>query len=70
MKPVAEISVVLGILAVIGVLYTLVSLPGWLRQRRCSHERVNEDGACNAWCASCGKNLGFIGTWRERKGMK
>jgi hypothetical protein len=67
MKPVAEIAMVLAILAAVVALYALASLPRWLRQRRCKHERVNEDSACNAWCCACGKNIGFIGAWRDKQ---
>lgn len=66
MKPLAELAIGLIVVAVIVVVYTLFSLPEWLRQRRCKHDKVKEDGSCTAWCCACGKNLGFIGSWRER----
>jgi hypothetical protein len=38
------------------------------KQSRCNHEGgVNETMACAAICKQCGKNLGFIGKWREAK---
>jgi hypothetical protein len=67
MKPLAEAALWLTLLAVVLLIYGLASLPGYLKQRRCKHEQVREDGACNAWCSACGKNLGFIGTWREKR---
>ena len=36
-------------------------------QWRCKHtDGVNETQACDAICRKCGKNLGFIGSYRER----
>lgn len=32
---------------------------------KCKHLRVRETMACDAICRSCGKNLGFIQTWRN-----
>ena len=37
------------------------------KQSKCPHARVVETGACNAVCVHCHKNLGFIGTWREKQ---
>ena len=37
-------------------------------QSRCPHDGgVNETIGCDAICKKCGKNLGFIGTWRKVK---
>lgn len=54
------------------VLFTLAAALVYLhilwQQWRCKHEHgVNETSACDAICKSCGKNLGFIGAWRERQ---
>lgn len=39
----------------------------WAKQWHCKHDgEVNETSACDAVCRKCGKNLGFIGTWREK----
>jgi hypothetical protein len=35
------------------------------KYRNCKHERVNETQACDAICCNCGRNLGFIETWRS-----
>ena len=36
------------------------------KQSRCKHDGgVSETMACDAICKQCGKNLGFIGKWRE-----
>jgi len=42
------------------------------KQAFCKHDGgVNETRACNAICRKCGKNLGFIGRWRDNnKEMK
>ena len=37
----------------------------WWQQWRCKHNgRINETSACDAICAQCSKNLGFVGAWR------
>jgi hypothetical protein len=60
------ISIALAILIV--VLVAFGSLREWTKQNACKHdEGVNETQACNAICQKCGKNLGFIGTWRAKK---
>lgn len=47
--------------------WVLVSIAEWLQQSRCKHDGgVNETQACDAICRKCGKNLGFIGSWRKR----
>jgi hypothetical protein len=36
------------------------------RRHRCPHDAgVSETQACDAICHECGKNLGFIGDWRD-----
>ena len=38
------------------------------KKLRCSHDGgVNETMACDVICKKCGKNLGFIGKWREAR---
>lgn len=55
--------IVLILLLVFGVFHLSV----WWTQRRCRHDKgVGETSACDAICRSCGKNLGFIGTWRDK----
>jgi hypothetical protein len=65
MKPLAEIAMVLAVLAFVLLIYLVASIPRILRQRRCKHDKVFEGRACNAHCSACGKNLGFIGTWHD-----
>jgi hypothetical protein len=55
-------------IGVVLVWYLSTSIAEWLKQTRCKHNRVHETRACDAICMSCGKNLGFIGTWREKRG--
>lgn len=51
-------------LVIFGFVYTKQA---W-KQSRCKHDGgVNETMACDAICKQCGKNLGFIGKWREAK---
>ena len=42
----------------------------YITQSRCKHEDVRENMACHAICRECGKDLGFIGTWREKQKEK
>lgn len=38
------------------------------KQWRCKHDGgIGETQACEAICHKCGKNLGFIDNWRNRK---
>ncbi len=66
-KPVAEMLIVLGIVFLVIVASIAASIPRVIRQLRCGHERVHETGSCDAICSKCGKNLGFIGTWRKNR---
>lgn len=36
-----------------------------IKQATCSHPKTYENRGCDAVCQQCGKNLGFIGAWRE-----
>lgn len=38
-----------------------------VRRALCPHTRVFENGHCHAICRRCHKDLGFIGTWREKQ---
>jgi len=64
-KGLVEIGIALGILMLIGLVVLAVSIPMLIRQSRCSHSKVTETRSCDAICVDCGKNLGFIGTWRK-----
>jgi hypothetical protein len=67
----ADAIVALAILVVVVVSGLLFILPGLVRQMRCKHDRgVHETWACDAICRECGKNLGFIGAWREAEAKK
>lgn len=63
----ADLAIGFVVLSALGVFMSLLSLPRWLQQRRCKHETYHETQACDAICSRCGKNLGFIGSWHERK---
>ena len=57
------IVVVLAFALVFGFLWIMT----FVEQALCSHDRgVTETQACDAICRKCGKNLGFIGAWREK----
>ncbi|WP_454056835.1 hypothetical protein [Cupriavidus sp. Marseille-Q8015] len=53
------------------LLFVLARSAGkWFKQVRCKHDgSIHETGACDALCMKCGKNLGFIGAFRERAAM-
>lgn len=55
---------VLGLLLVVWV---ALNAPSWWKAATCKHEKVWEDRSCNAHCRNCGKELGFIGKWRDKK---
>jgi Zn finger protein HypA/HybF involved in hydrogenase expression len=64
------ISDMLGLVAVTitFIIWTALLLCKKIRESRCKHNRaVSETQACDAICQDCGKNLGFIGTWREQQ---
>jgi hypothetical protein len=62
-KALVELMLMLMFVVPIALAY----LPQILRQSRCKHDAgVSETSACDAICRKCGKNLGFIGTWREK----
>ncbi len=70
---VVTIRDVATIICVVVVLIACVTplLLTLMRQRRCLHnEGVTETSACDAICRKCRKNLGFIGTWRMKKGSQ
>ena len=48
------------------VAITTISLYNIFKQAICKHENVYENMACHAICRKCSKDLGFIGTWREK----
>jgi len=55
------------IFAVFCIIALYVAIAGWIRQARYKHDGgVNETQTCDAICRQCGKNMGFIGTWREK----
>lgn len=58
------VIIVLGFGAVIGLII-------WWCRRTCKHDgEISETSACDAICGKCGKNLGFIGTWRARQNRR
>ena len=50
----------------VAVAVILSSIPTAIKQSRCEHPRYFETGSCDAVCKDCGRNLGFIGSWREK----
>ncbi len=58
----------LGLLALVLLWGVWITNATWWRESRCKHDGgVDETMACDAICRKCGKNLGFIGSWRERQ---
>lgn len=56
------------VIAIFAVIALFIAISEWIRQSRCKHDGgVNETQACDAICRGCGKNLGFIGAWREKQ---
>lgn len=69
-----QFGIAVGLLlfgALIGALILIALwIPTWRRQSRCTHDRMYETQSCDAICQQCGKNLGFIGTWRKQQQCK
>lgn len=61
-----EAALGLAVVAAFVILVAAISAPRLLRQSRCKHVHFRETGSCDAVCNDCGKNLGFIGSWRDR----
>jgi hypothetical protein len=60
----------LGLLGLILTAIAVYSLYVWIKQTLCKHKKVYEGIGLDAICSDCGKNLGFIGTWREKNERK
>lgn len=59
--------VALVFICLFGLIFVYMELAYWLKHRNCKHDGgVNETSSCDAICRKCLKNLGFIGTWREK----
>lgn len=58
----------LALVAIVALVLLYLWLSQWIREARCKHDGgVTENRECNAFCRQCGKNLGFIGTWRAKQ---
>jgi hypothetical protein len=61
----------LTLIGVIAIVIIALGLKTWIKQTLCKHDGgVGENMACEATCRKCGKNLGFIGSYKERYGIK
>ena len=61
-------AISLFVFLVIVVLLLIVISIEKFKQWRCKHDGfIHETQSCDAICANCLKNLGFIGAWREKK---
>ena len=60
---------VLSVLLVVLLLAVAVwrAVAQWLRERKCLHEKIWENGQLHAICQACGKDLGFIETWQKNR---
>jgi hypothetical protein len=65
-KAIVEFGIALGILTLGSLFLLALWIPTWRKQSKCQHPRVHETQSCDAICLECGKNLGFIGAWREK----
>lgn len=61
----------LGLFAILFVVFGFMFIKTWIKQSLCKHNgSVGENMACEAICRKCGKNLGFIGSYKKRYGIK
>lgn len=65
-------DVLAGVAAIVAIAAACVLVAKeWVEQKLCKHDKgVSETRSCDAICRGCGKNLGFIGTWREAQKEK
>jgi hypothetical protein len=69
--PISLGDIVASIILTSIILYVMLSVfISWANTWFCKHEEVRETMSCDAICIKCGKNLGFIGVWREQHGVK
>ncbi|EJJ1122541.1 hypothetical protein NIO06_000194 [Escherichia coli] len=66
-KFLVDIAITGGLFLIIFIIAAALAVRKMLKQRRCSHASFRETSACDAICNNCGKNLGFIGTVREKR---
>lgn len=67
---VITLSEVIGVVIFSLVFFALLyqSVKRSIIQSKCKHDKgVTESQSCDAFCTSCGKNLGFIGSWRDKQ---
>jgi hypothetical protein len=58
----------LTLTVIVGLIVAGLWLSQAIKEGRCKHDGyIGENRACDAICGKCGKNLGFIGAWRERR---
>ena len=64
-----SLETILGLIGfVLIIAYSVfIGIKTWWKQKRCAHQRYRENMACHAVCNDCGKDLGFIGAWREKQ---
>jgi hypothetical protein len=65
-KTLAELIVVGSIAIIVIFIIVLFYIPTVIKQWRCKHLQYRETMACDAICRDCNKNLGFIGTIRDK----
>jgi MFS superfamily sulfate permease-like transporter len=62
------VGVIFGIFL---VTFIFLAIKQGIKEVLCKHDGgVSETRACEAICHKCGKNLGFIGSYKERYGVK
>lgn len=62
LSDIVNITAVVGIITIFLIYHAVV----WIKHSMCKHdEGVRETRACDAICRKCGKNLGFIGSWKN-----
>jgi len=55
------------IISIMVIWAAIIFIKQYVAEAKCKHDGgVNETSACDAICKKCGKNLGFIGNWRNK----
>lgn len=67
MLQVIGIAIPCTLLIIIGFYVGWQDFKRWVKTKRCKHDNYWENMRCHAICRDCGKDLGFIGTLREKR---
>ena len=62
-----ETILTMALVVIFILLKSYWALKDYIKKRKCDHSGYRETMACDAVCTKCSKNLGFIGTVRDKR---